>query len=99
MVEAKDDADLYEKFLPRDTTVFVNASIDTSGIKGYANVEIIVRDVKAEEPRAHIMGIRDTDYTRYENGYAASANIFLTDRRDLEMMLLASDSVKQSLRA
>ena len=97
VVEAKDDVDLYEKFLLRDKTVLVNASIDTSGIKGYASVEIIVRDVKAEEPRAHIIGIRDSDYTRYEDGYDAPENIFLTDRRDLEMMMLEAESVQQAL--
>lgn len=97
VVEAKDDADLYEKFLLRDTTVLVNASSDTSGIKGYANVESIVCDVKEEEPRAHIIGIRDSDYTRYEDGYEAPANIVMTDRRDLEMMLLEAKSVIQAL--
>ena len=98
VVEAEEDVAVYEKFMQPESTV-VKTSEDETGRKGYANVETIVREVKEEEPRAHIMGIRDTDYTRYEDGYEAPANIFLTDRRDLEMMMLDSDSVKQSLRA
>ncbi len=97
VVEAEEDVAVYEKFMQPESTV-VKPSEGETGRKGYANVETIVREVKEEEPRAHIMGIRDTDYTRYEDAYEAPANIFLTDRRDLEMMMLDSDSVKQSLR-
>ena len=98
VVEAEEDVAVYEKFMQRNSTV-VKTSEGETGRKGYANVETIVREVKEEEPRAHIMGIRDTDYTRYVDGYEAPVNIFLTDHRDLEMMLLDSDSVRQSLRA
>lgn len=97
VVEAEDDVDVYKKFLKPDSTV-VKTSEDETGRKGYANLEVIVREVKQEEPRAHIMGIRDADYTRYEDGYEAPENVFLTDHRDLEMMMLASDSVNHSLR-
>ena len=98
VVEAEEDEAVYKKFMRPDSTV-VKTSEDSRGRKGYANVEIIVHDVKTAEPRAHIMGIRDTDYTRYEDGYEAPTNIFLTDRRDLEMTLLEAESVQQALRA
>lgn len=97
VVEAEEDLAVYEKFMQPDSTM-VKTSEDEAGRKGYANVEHIVDEIKKEVPSAHIMGIRDADYTRYEDGYEAPANIFLTDRRDLEMMLLEAESVKQALR-
>lgn len=98
VVEAEEDVAVYEKFMQPDSTV-VKTSEGETGHKGYANVEHIVREIKKEVPSAYIMGIRDTDYTRYKDGYEIPANIFLTDRRDLEMMLLEAESVKQALRA
>ena len=98
VVEAEEDVAVYEKFMQPDSTV-VKTSEGETGRKGYANVEVIVSEIRQEVPVAHIMGIRDTDYTRYEDGYEAPANIFLTDRRDLEMMLLEAESVQQALRA
>lgn len=97
VVEAEEDVRVYEKFMC-DSTV-VKTSENETGRRGYANVETIVREVKEEEPKAHIMGIRDADYTCYIDGYEVPANIFLTDRRDLEMMLLEARSVKLELRA
>ena len=98
VVEAEEDVAVYEKFMQPDSTV-VKTSEGETGRKSYANVELIVSEIKQEVPVAHIMGIRDTDYSRYEDGYEAPANIFLTDRRDLEMMLLEADTVQQALRA
>lgn len=98
VVEAEEDVAVYEKFMRRDSTV-VKTSEDSSGRKGYANVEIIVHEIKEEKPTAHIMGIRDADYSRYEEGYTVPVNIFLTDYRDLEMMLLEAGSVKRALEA
>ena len=96
IVEAEEDEAVYKKFLHPSSTV-VQTSKDETGRKGYSNLEDIVLNIKGEEPRAHIMGIRDTDYTRYEDGYETPDNIFLTDRRDLEMMMLDAESVKQML--
>lgn len=96
VVEAEEDVDVYEKFMQPDSTV-VKTSESETGHKGHANLEKIVREIKEEQPRAHILGIRDSDYTRYVKGYEPPENIFLTDRRDLEMMLLEAESVKQAL--
>ena len=98
VVEAEEDVAVYQKFMQPDSTV-VKTSEGETGRKGYANVELIVSEIKEEVPVAHIMGIRDADYSRFEDDYTVPANIFLTDRRDLEMMLLEADSVKQALRA
>ena len=97
VVEAEEDVAVYEHFMRPDTTI-VKTSVDSTGRKGYGNVEKIVHDVKEEESRAHIIGIRDADYLRYKDGYVPPVNIFLTDRRDLEMTLLEAESVKQALR-
>ena len=86
VVEAEEDVAVYEKFMQPDSTV-VKTSEGETGRKGYANVELIVSEIKEEVPVAHIMGIRDADYSRFEADYTVPANIFLTDRRDLEMML------------
>ncbi len=96
IVEAEDDLDVYKKFMRRDTTE-VKISKDKKGKKGYANVELIVRRIKQVIPKAHIFGIRDADYTRFLTDYKAPDNIFLTDRRDLEMMLLDAQNVQDAL--
>lgn len=97
VVEAEEDVAVYERFMQPDSTV-VKTSESETGRKGYANVELIVREIKQEVPVAHIMGIRDADYSQYEEGYTVPDNIFLTDRRDLEMMLLEAETVKRELR-
>ena len=96
VVEAEDDYAVYSKFMDPNTTV-VKTSEDREGRKGYANVEIIVKEIREEVPVAHIIGIRDADYSKYENGFVVGENVFLTDCRDLEMMMLASESVRQAL--
>lgn len=96
VVEAEEDLRVYSKFMDFDTTV-VKTSEGPDGKRSYANVEIIVKEIREEVAQAHIIGIRDADYSKYEDGFEVGENIFLTDRRDLEMMLLESDSVRQAL--
>ncbi len=96
VVEGEEDVAVYSKFMQPENTV-VKTSEGRDGRRGYANVELIVTEIKAEVPLAHIFGIRDTDYSKYDEGYICPVNIFLTDRRDLEMMLLEADSVQQAL--
>ena len=96
VVEGEEDVKVYSKFMRPENTV-VKTSEGSDGRKGYANVELIVKDIKEEVPVAHIFGIRDADYSKYARGFTVSENIFLTDRRDLEMMLLEADSVQQAL--
>ncbi|MBR3647259.1 MAG: DUF4435 domain-containing protein [Paludibacteraceae bacterium] len=98
VVEAEEDVAVYEKFVLVDSTI-VKTSVDETGRMGYANVQTIVRDIKKEDPKAHIIGIRDADYALYNDKYVVPENIFLTDHRDVEMMLLEAESVKQALRA
>lgn len=97
IVEAEDDYNVYLTFMDSASTV-VKTSEGTGGNCSYANVESIVTDIKTEVPLTHIFGIRDADYTKYEAAqHVFPANIFVTDRRDLEMMMLEVESVKQAL--
>ena len=98
VVEAEDDYNVYQKFMNPSSTV-VKTSEGDDGRRGYANVEQIVVDVKAAVTNAHICGIRDTDYTKYDNTpHVFPDNIFTTDKRDLEMMMLENSSVQNHLR-
>ena len=44
-----------------------------------------------------VIGIMDTDYRKYIEGYTYPRNIFHTDCRDMEMTALSTHSVKQAL--
>lgn len=97
IVESEDDYNVYSTFMDSASTV-VKTSDDTDGRRSYANVELIVTEIKSMAPLTHIIGIRDADYTKYEvPTHVFPANIFVTDRRDLEMMMLSAESVKQAL--
>lgn len=96
VVEAEDDCAVYGKFLNPSTTI-VKTSESPEGRKSYVNVQLIVRNIREEVPKAHIIGIRDADYSKYRDDFAAEKNIFLTDRRDLELMMLETESVCQEL--
>lgn len=96
VVEAEDDLRVYSKFMNPDTTM-VKTSKGADGRQGYANVEIIVKEIREEVSQAHIIGIRDADYSKYKDDFKPVENVFFTDRRDLEMMLLESGSVRNAL--
>lgn len=99
IVEAEEDYNVYNGFMNPATTV-VKTSEGDDGRRGYANVELIVTDVKAAVPAAHICGVRDADYTKYEDTpHTFTDNVFITDRRDVEMMMLEADSVQTVLKA
>lgn len=97
IVEGEDDVRFYSRMLNKDV-VTVKTSEGKDGKKGYKNVETIVAEIAAEESNAKIFGIRDRDYTSFEFPiHEFPENIFVTDRRDLEMMLFESPSVVSGL--
>ena len=97
VVEAEDDVRVYSRFLDEEMT-HIKPSTNELGRKSYKNVEDIVNSIGAEVHGCRILGIRDKDYTPYEEaGYTPPQNVFLTDRRDLEMMLLESASVQSAM--
>lgn len=97
IVEDIEDKQTYEKFLCAED-VHVMISQDEEGNRGYQNVEDIVSHIRQDDVTSRICGIRDTDYTRYESTpHVFPEAIFITDQRDLEMMLLATYSVQKGL--
>lgn len=98
IVEAEDDVAVYSKFLDPDA-VSVLPSQDQSGRMSCRNVENIVIELYQQESNPRLFGIRDCDYTRYDPGYCLPTNVFLTDCRDVEMMMLRAPSVIDGLRA
>lgn len=97
VVESDDDVEVFEKFfIP--LIVSVLPSTNEEGKRSYHNVESIVTELYAEETSPKVFGIRDRDYTSFSPSYVPPVNVFLTDDKDLEMMLLKSQSVIEGLR-
>lgn len=85
VAEGDDDAALYGKMYDK-YFVQVLPSTNEKGKKSCRNVETIVSNILADST-IKIIGIRDKDYTPF-TGYTQPPNIFLTDRRDIEMQIL-----------
>ena len=93
IVEGEDDFWLYSRMF-EDDLVAVRIAQGDDGKNGYKNVEAIVAQITEEDESEKICGIRDRDYTDFEStDHLFPDNIFVTDRRDLEMMLFESQSV------
>lgn len=95
IVESDDDCEVYGKFVLDDENVKLRDSgcketdkIGKDGIrKGWARVEKLVA---AYSGSLTVIGIRDRDYTPFAPGRTVPANVFMTDCRDLEMMMIRS---------
>lgn len=96
VVESDEDVEVYEKFFLPDI-VSVLPSKDEQGRRSCQNVETIVVELYDEEENPKVFGIRDRDYTSFNHTYVQPANVFLTDGRDLEMMMLNASSVINGL--
>ncbi len=97
VVEDEDDINVYIKmFNPHNVNLYTSETEEHT--RGCIYLEQIVDDILKQKPNAYVIGIRDADYLRYIHAnYTPPKSIFLTDHRDLEMMLLSSPSVVQSL--
>lgn len=97
VVEDYDDTIVYERFMYKEN-VSLLPSLAEDGTRSCKNVESIVSDIKSEENCRLIFGIRDKDYTSYEeDSHIFPEDIFVTDCRDIEMMMLAASSVQSAL--
>ncbi len=96
VVEADDDVEVFEKFFISDT-VSVLPSTNEEGRRSCHNVELIVTELYQDEDNPNVFGIRDRDYTSFSDNYICPPNVFLTDGRDVEMMMLKSPSVIEFL--
>lgn len=96
IVEAEEDFDFYKKFFNDKTKVYSASAQNKKG--GYIVVEKFVEEIPKSWPDVKILGIRDADYTKYqEEQYQPPQNIFLTQHRDLEMMMLSFSSACKGL--
>ena len=102
IVEGSDDLAFYKRFLDiSKTTSYYSTKLNDEGKVqdgGCEELQIIVRTVLEEGRTEKIVGIMDTDYRKYLDGYQYPHNIFHTDHRDMEMTALSTPSVQQSLR-
>lgn len=103
VVEGPEDRTVYRKLLKREVNVEVAAIKSLTNpnveINGCAAVEKVVAGMLNTNTTQYIFGIRDTDYTCFTGTYQCPQNIFLTDGRDLEMMLIKSQDVRDALAA
>ena len=78
----------------------IEVSENEKGQKGCIYVEKIVTEILRTNPRALIFGIRDMDYTRYEDpSHVFPPSVFVTDYRDIEMVMFSAPSVITALTA
>lgn len=94
IVEDEYDKKVYIKFFTKNNYIFTSIKSETNTSRGCKNVEEIVDHISTST-NAYIFGIRDADYTRFKPYYIAKDNIFLTDARDIEMMMFECDDVKK----
>lgn len=87
VAEGDDDAELYGRMYD-DFFVRALPSTIKKGKNSCVNVEKIVANI-LDNIAINIIGIRDKDYTPF-TGYTRPQNIFLTDRRDIEMQIIES---------
>lgn len=94
IVEDEYDKLVYQKFFIANNHIFTSIKSTTDSSRGYKNVEEIVDHISTTT-NAYIFGIRDADYTSFNPSYIPKDNVFLTDARDIEMMMFECDDVKK----
>lgn len=98
ITESDYDSGVYERFF--NNNVVVKPSYDEQGNGGCDRVVRIVRNIRQKNLTQRIIGIRDADYMYYlPSKFRYPDNIFHTDERDIEMMMLKAPSVINALNA
>lgn len=96
ITESDYDRRVYERFF--GANVAVRPAYDEKGQGGCDHVLRIVRNILKDGATKRIIGIRDADYQYYlPKKYVYPSNLFHTDERDIEMMMLKSASVQRGL--
>lgn len=96
LVEGDDDLPVYEPLFIF-SKVLVRPAPEDNGVRGCRYVELVTRRIVSEIPDAQLIGIRDADYTPWISSYTPHPNVFRTEERDMEMMLLRSAQVQTDL--
>lgn len=94
LVEGELDKHIYEARLNAQE-IEVKIAADDKLNHNRSSVRYLVEDLRAMHPKGHFIGIRDKDYMTLL-GQQCPDGIFVTDNRDLEMMVLASPSFQAS---
>jgi hypothetical protein len=95
IVEADDDVSLYKKLFNSKSTMVLSPHREENKNGGCQNLLIIVERILNEGITDRIIGIRDKDCIFFKDPqHQLPKNIFATDTRDLEMMMLKSENVK-----
>lgn len=97
ITESDYDSGVYERFF--NNNVVVKPSYDEQGNGGCDRVVRIVRNIRQKNLTQRIIGIRDADYMYYVPKFRYPDNIYHTDERDIEMMMLKAPSVINALNA
>lgn len=94
IVEGSDDKVFYDKFLSSDVIIYDAVKEDGSR-GGWKYVLQIVEDVLLSKRTEAIIGIIDTDDTKYQQpAFIRPKNILLTDCRDMETTVVFTPHVK-----
>lgn len=94
IVEGSDDKVFYDKFLSSDVIIY-DAVKDDGSRGGWKYVLQIVKDVLLSKRTNAIIGIIDTDDTKYQRpAFIRPMNILLTDCRDMETTVVFTPHVK-----
>ncbi len=94
LVEGEFDKHIYEARL-NTREIEVKIAADDKLNHNRSSVQYLVEDLRALHPNGRFIGIRDKDYLTLL-GQKCPDGIFVTDNRDLEMMVLASHSFQTS---
>ena len=98
ITESDYDSGVYERFF--NDNVVVKPAFDENGNGGCTRVVRIVKNILKSGETQRIIGIRDADYMYYvPSKFRYPNNIYHTDERDIEMMMLKAPSVIAALTA
>jgi hypothetical protein len=96
ITESDYDCEVYERFF--NDRVVVKPSYDENGNGSCDNVVRIVNSILKSKETKRIVGIRDADYQYFlPERFVYPDNVLHTDERDIEMMMLCSQSVVRDL--
>lgn len=94
LVEGEFDKHIYGDRL-NDREIEVKIAADDNLHHNRSSVQYLVEDLRKAHPKGRFIGIRDKDYMALL-GQQCPDGIFVTDNRDLEMMVLSSPSFQVS---
>lgn len=98
LVESTTDQKIYQRFF-KGKAMVLPAIMEDNKKPNCCSVEQIVTSILDKGSTDFVIGIRDTDYTRYwhERTYNHPKNVIHTHHRDIEMTMLSAKSCQTAL--